>query len=234
MKRIAMAMVAVVLMLTMLMTAAADNFINSVAQVGKPELQGNPEVAQGVVLVLTPYSQRSSLPDSGATVDEAYGAISSASDLTALDAGLTAAADKLGLKASDLVVSDLFDLSLMYTTGGFVLDEELLASYMPVSASVKADLLDRFVGLLHYKNGQFHLVDNAKVVNGNLDFSVDDLSPFAIIVSREGTTPGGDQGASDSESPDTGDATPWGFAVVMAVSALLCGLLFIRRKPAAE
>ncbi len=234
MKRIAMAMVAVVMMITMLVTATADNFINSVAQVGKPELQGNPEIAKGVYLVLTPYSQRATLPDDGAQVDEAYQAVAGASSLPALNADLGAAAKELGLADDELVVSDLFDLSLMYEAGGFVLDEETLAQYMPVTASLKADLLDRFVGLLHYKNGSFELVKNASVKDGVLTFTVDDLSPFAIVVKKEGANPNGSSSDSEAPSPDTGDAAPWGFAVVMAGSALLACLLMFRRSRVSE
>lgn len=235
MKRIAMALVAVVLMVTMLVTATADNFINSVAQVGKPELQGNPEIAQGVILVLTPYAQRASLPDNGAAVDAAYKAVQDADNVASLNADLAAKAKELGIAEDDLVVSDLFDLSLMYKTGGFVLDEELLASYMPVTASVRADLLDRFVGLLHFKNGQYHLVSDAKVANGVLTFSDNDLSPFAIVVRRDGTTPGGQSGEpGGSDSPDTGDATPWGFVAVLMISGLLVSLLVFRRNRVTE
>ncbi|MBR3289334.1 MAG: hypothetical protein IKI63_00995 [Clostridia bacterium] len=232
MKRIAMAVVAVVMMLTMLMTATADNFINSVAQVGRPELQGNPEIAQGVYLILTPYAQRATLPDDGAMMDEAYNLVKSASDLTALNVDLKSLSAELGIPASDLVVSDLFDLSLIYESGGFVLDPELLAQYTPVTASVKADLLDRFVALLHYKDGEWEMIKKASVKDDEiLTFTTDTLSPFAIIVRRDGTTPGGE---SDAPSPETGDVQPWGFAVLMAVSGLLVCLLFIRRKPAAE
>ena len=229
MKRIAMAMVAVLLMVTMLVTASADNFVNSVAQVGKPELQGNPEVSQGIFLVLTPYAERASLPDAGATMEAAYQALKGADSLADINAELEEAAKQLGVSADDLVVSDLFDLSLIYSTGGFVLDEATLAEYMPVTITLKADLLDRFVGLLHYKDGKFVAVENAKVENGNLVFTVDSLSPFAIIVGKEGTTPG----TSEPESPDTGDMMPWGIAAVMALAALTC-VLFIRREEAAE
>lgn len=234
MKRIAMAMVAVLLMVTLVVSASAasSNFINSVAQVGQPELQGNPEVAQGVYLKLTPYADRATLPDDGEKMDEAYDIVYSAPDLTALNDGLAAKASDLGIKASDLAVSDLFDLSLIYEAGGFVLDEELLAQYMPVTASVKADLLDSFVALLHYRNGKFELVDNAHVENGNLVFTVDNLSPFAIIVDRNGNQ--GGNGGSDAPSPDTGDTTPWVVAVVMAASALTACVLFVRRKQTAE
>ena len=239
MKRIAMAMVAVLLMVALVVTASAasNNFINSVAQVGKPVLQGNPEIAEGVYLLLTSYSDRATLPDDGAKMEEAYGIVNSASDLTALNAGLATAAANMGLQPSDLVVSDLFDLSLIYERGGFVLDEELLAQYTTVTVSLKADLLDRFVGLLHYVNGKFEHVDNAHVENGNLVFTVDTLSPFAIIVHREGANPGGESGqlgGESGESPDTGDTTPWGYAVVMGTAALLGCLLFVRRKQTAE
>ena len=135
MKRIAMAMVAVLLMVTLIVTAAADNFVNSVAQVGKPVLQGNPEIAQGVFLILTSYSDRATLPDEGAKMEEAYNLINGASSLDSLNSGLKDAADALGISVSDLVVSDLFDLSLIYENGGFVLDEETLSQYTPITVS---------------------------------------------------------------------------------------------------
>ena len=238
MKRIAMAMVAVLMMVTLLVTASADNFVNSVAQVGKPVLQGNPEIAQGIFLVLTSYKDRASLPDGGADMEAAYNLINGASSLDALNSGLKTAADALGVDVADLVVTDLFDLSLVNDAGDFLLDKEKLAEYAPITVSLKADLLDTFVGLLHYVDGQFVIVDNAKVVNGTLVFTVDTLSPFAIVVDSEGgANQGGsstEPGTSDTPSPDTGDAAPFGYAVVLAVAALIGCVLFVRRKQTAE
>ena len=223
MKKFVVSMLAIVMAITLLLPVAAsqDNFVNSVAQVGKPVLQGEPEVATGVFLVLTSYTDRGTLPDGGAEMEDAYAQILAAANLGDLNAGLASAAAALGVDASDLVVSDLFDVSLK-KGDDFVIDP---SEYMPITVALKADLLDKFVGLLHFKDGKCELVTNANVKDGVLTFSVDDLSPFAIVVKNEGA--GTD---SEPESPDTGDTTPWFYVSIMAAAALLASALVIRKR----
>lgn len=81
------------------------------------------------------------------------------------------AADQV--KAENLAISDFFDISDAATSGA--------NNY---SLTIKPETLKNFVCLLHYCDGDWHVVENAKVSeNGeHLEFSVDSFSPFAIVV----------------------------------------------------
>ena len=79
--------------------------------------------------------------------------------------------------------------------------------------TLAAETLSHFVGLLHMKReGEWELVKDAKVTNNgeHLEFSVETLSPFAIVVETENV-----------ETPKTGDSAMIGIcAAVMFVSAV--------------
>ena len=84
------------------------------------------------------------------------------------------------------------------------------------SLLLKPDSLQGFVGLLHLNNGKWELVKNAKVeADGiRLSFSVDTLSPFAIVVEAD----------NGEQPPASGDTLPWG-AIAMLVLAASAGVV---------
>ncbi len=167
-------------------------------------------------LIITPYSERNTLP---AFLQElmakAYGEIKATDDLTTLNSDLAAAAAKKDIAGEDLAVTDLFDIRLEGCT--------IHESHTDFLITLKADMLDRFVGLLHMtQDGKWELVDDAKVINNNahLQFTADNLSPFAIVIDSEG-----------SQSPETGDNTNIILmGVLMAVSATACVVLVLKSK----
>ena len=63
---------------------------------------------------------------------------------------------------------------------------------------------------MHYKNNAWEVVENAKVENGVLTFTVDSFSPFAIVVDN----------AAAQNSPQTGDN---GISVALAIIAIVSG-----------
>ena len=166
-------------------------------------------------LVITPYSERRTLPDDlQSLIGKAYDSIVASDDLTKLNADLAKLAGDKKIDGSKLAVSDLFDVRLVGCDSH--------EGHAGFEITLAADTLDRFVGLLHMNNdGVWELVANAEVVNDgeNLKFSVDSLSPFAIVVD---STPG---------APQTGDNTAiYICGGVMAVSACAIILIVIKRK----
>lgn len=164
-------------------------------------------------LIITPYADRKNLPTELKTlIEKAYKVIASTNDLTTLNADLKALAASKKISGDKLAVSDLFDI---HTTGCNYHD-----GHLDFDIVLSADTLNRFVGLLHMnKNGEWELVSNAKVTkNGeHLEFSMDEFSPFAIVIDTSKGT------------PQTGDnSLIYVYAVIMALSAL--GIIIIAVK----
>ena len=131
-------------------------------------------------VVVTSYSKRDTLDDKGVEIEKTYNEIAASADLTKLCAALTDAAKKLKVDPSTLAVSDLFDMSCDGCDNH--------DSHGTFTIKLKSEVLKNFVGLLHYHNGSWELVDGASAEDGELTFKVDDFSPFAIVVSTENTT----------------------------------------------
>lgn len=159
-------------------------------------------------LVITPYGDRDELSDFlQQLIQKAYNTVRGTEDLTTLNADLAQLAKTLKIKGSDLAVSDLFDIHM---TGCDYHEEHRV-----FDITLSSDMLHNFVGLLHMNaNGEWELIKDAKVVNGeHLTFSVDAFSPFAIVVEEEGAA-------------DTGENNrTWLYITVMAVSA--AAMLFV-------
>lgn len=170
-------------------------------------------------LVVTAYADRFTLPDDiRIALEKAYDDIVAAEDLSTLTEELVTVANALGVDTESLAVSDLFDITyyncdIHDNHGGFRI-------------KLKPETLQGFVGLLHFVNGAWDVVDDAKVeADGeHLTFSVDTLSPFAIVVeSQEGS----------EQPPNSGDSLPWGamFAFV-AATVVLCVVVAGGKKKA--
>lgn len=213
-------LLAICLTIVMLMSfsviafAAPDNFVSS------PSGQSAPEIIDFSVesedcyagLEITPYSERDDLPEEiREQFEKAYEQIVSATDLTALNADLAKVAKDLGIPAENLAVSELFDVRYINCA------EHEGHGYFDIV--LKPETLKGFVGLLHLNGESWELIKNAKVEeNGkHLVFSVDDFSPFAIVVNTE------EKGAS---APSTGEIVNIAiYAVIMIVSAV--ALVFV-------
>ena len=169
-------------------------------------------------LVITPYGDREDLSDVlRSLLEKAYKDVVNSDDLTKLNAELAKIAADKNIEGQNLAVSDLFDI---HVTGCDFHD-----GHFGFDITLDADKLSSFVGLLHMnKNGEWELVADAKVVNNNehLQFSVDSLSPFAIVVDT--TIDGGDV-------PQTGDNSMiYVYVILMAVSALSLVVIVLKNK----
>ena len=128
-------------------------------------------------LIITAYADRDELPEAvKAALENVYADILNSKNLAFLCPALKDLAAKLNISTANLEVSDLFDIS---DACGNDVDGTF-------SIVLKAETVDNFVGLLHYKDGEYELVENAKVemIDGeaHLKFTTDGLSPFAIVV----------------------------------------------------
>jgi hypothetical protein len=197
--------------------AAPGSFINSPSGNPAPELVSFDFEADDCTakLVITPYSERSELDDAAkALMEKAYAAIAGTDDLTKLNKDLEKLAKDKNIKGKDLAVSDLFDIS---PEGCEIHDDHYSCDIV-----LDADTLGRFVALIHMnEKGEWVLVDNAKVTNNgeHLEFTVDSLTPFAIIVD------------TSSDSPNTGDSGRiYTYIAVMFVSALAIAVVVVKSK----
>ena len=169
-------------------------------------------------LIITAYADRFTLPeDTRSALENAYNVIVSTEDLSTLTPELLALANTLGIDTKDLAVSDLFDISYYNCDdheghGGFTI-------------KVKPDTLQGFVGLAHFIDGKWDIVENAKIEGDGqyLTFSVSSLSPFAIIVQS-------DDGSE--QPPNSGDTLPWGaiFAFIAAAAVLAFVVVDSKKK----
>ena len=173
--------------------AAPGSFVQSPSRNDGPTLvEGDNESADCEAdLVVTPYKDRKDLPEKALkAIEEAYKIIAKCKDLTTLNSAFASFVAGKGIKGVNLAVSDLFDVSY------YNCDTHDSHGYFRIKLS--ADTLKRFVGLLHYNDGEWEFVENARVLpdGETLEFSIKDFSPFAIVVEKE---------AGTVVSPDTGD-----------------------------
>ena len=193
--------------------SAANGFVSSPSESTGPVLVSFEALDDdcSVTLSLTPYGDKSKLSaDALAKIEAAYASVTGASDLAKLNADLAKlAGDK------DLAVANLFDISASGCT-----DHTAHGAFRIV---LDVEALNRFVGLLHMKDGAWELVD-AKIINSGkqLEFTVDSLSPFAIVV---------DAGENGGNSPSTGDnVMNYVYAVIMAGCALTIAVITAKSK----
>lgn len=173
-------------------------------------------------LVVIPYAERDALPaDLKTLIETVYAEIAGTDDLTLLSADLSKLASDMNLDSKALAVSDLFDMHIVNCNQH--------EGHFNFNIVLSAETLDKFVALLHMnENGEWELVENAKVTNNgeNLEFSVKSFSPFAIVVNTEGDV--------SEVPPETSDhAIIYFYAGIMLVAVLAIVVVFVvikRRK----
>lgn len=216
MKRMLILVLSVIMTLSMSLTGIAASFVSSPSGNPAPTIDGF-DFGDGdcqAELVVTPYSEKDTLPDDGeAAMLAAYNSIKNTNDVSALNADLAALAKSKEIKGTNLAVSDLFDVSYINC------DPSIHPEHGPTSVRLRAETLDNFVALLHYYNGAWVLVENATVKNGVLSFQVESLSPFAIVVD------------ASPDSPPTHDSSnAYLFAAIAALSAAAMIICFKKSR----
>lgn len=158
-------------------------------------------------LILTAFADRNTLPNELCDmIEKAYDMIVGTDDLSTLNSGVADLAKKADAKVTELSVSDLFDLRYVNCK-----NHDHHGSFRIV---VEPETLKNFVCLLHYYNGEWSIVDSAKVINDGkyLEFTAKEFSPFAIVVKTD---------ADSVTPPYTGDNSAVIIcSIVLAVSAM--------------
>lgn len=219
-KVLTICLMAIMIVSTCLAPSAAPNgFISSPSGNPAPEIEGfdpNNEDCTAY-LVITPYAERNDLSDVlKKMMENAYNDIVTSTLLTDLCDDFASLVSSKNIDPSKLAVSDLFDI---HVTGCDFHD-----GHVGFEITLKAETLKNFVGLLHMeKDGEWHLVSDAEVINNGecLKFSVETLSPFAIVVETD----------DEADLPNTGESGMINlYVILMAVSALALMILFINGR----
>lgn len=168
--------------------AATNGFVSSPSENPGPKVEDfkPSDEACTATLNITAYGDKHTLPEALCTLlEQAYDSIADSTALTDLNTALADLVSKKGYDSAKLAVADLFDIHPS--------DCDFHDGHMDFDVTLSADTLSHFVALLHMnKNGEWELVDNAKVTNNgeHLEFSVDSFSPFAIVVNTDEVAPG--------------------------------------------
>jgi hypothetical protein len=209
--------IASVLSLMLVLALSVSVFANG-GFVKSPTLDKAPTVEDVTVetgtaptVTVTPYDDRHDLTTADkADLEVAYNEIKAAADLTKVAADLTKVAADKKVEAKNLAVSDLFDISHDGAAG---------TNFGTFTIKLSADEIKNFVALLHKGANGWTVVESAKIEGDHLVFSVEDFSPFAIVV---------DAGAG---SPSTGDnANLPLYIALMAVSAVALVVVIVALK----
>ena len=222
MKKTLLIIFTILLALVMCLSALADSgsFIGSPSNNQAPVLISAKDSTGKIIgLIITSYSDRKTLPDDICDqMETAYDDIIGTDDITTLSESLAEYVAEHGILSSELAVSDLFDINY---------DDFEDHGSQEIDIVVSAETLDRFVALLQNYNGNWELVQNARVetIDGDthLLFTVYNLTPLAIVVNVN----------EDVVPPKTGDSsgsTVLYIILMIAAAALLIFVVIKRRK----
>lgn len=214
-------LISVVLVLILAVTLSVSALAAPNGFVESPTNQKGPDVVEGEGIVVTPFGDRDDLPEEvRQALEEAYNAILNAGNLGEISQGLSELAQTTGIPVQNLVVSELFDISPEDVQQG---------EDGKFHVTLKDDSLDDFFGLIQYVDGNWTLVEDAKVEDGKLTFTATNLpSPFAIVVNPDSNN----SGDSDDVVPPTGESDDIVRAVVIGGVSLvsLAGVYFVFKK----
>ena len=197
--------------------AAPDNFLESPGRKPAPTMDSyeNEDHSCVAQLVITPYVERDTLDDATRkALEDAYKEIVNAKDLTVFNDDLAKLAEELRQKPENLVVSELFDISY------YACPEH--SKHGRFKITLKSEDLQNYVGIIHRTaDGKWELLDSELINNsGAVRFYVDDLSPFAIVVSNN----------KNSDTSDTSTGALWTLMISAAALAVVVVVSFKLRR----
>ena len=201
MKKFLAVVLTIVMLFSISVTAfAAGAFVSSPSRNDAPTLVSGKNTNENCSagLGITSYSDRKDLTaDSKKDMEDAYDQISSTENPTTLCANLKDLAKNAGINGDYLGVSDLF-----YVNYDNCNDH---ASHGAFTMQLDADTLGNFFALMRFDGNDWYVVDNAKIENGNLVFTSEELGTFAVV--------------TKNNAPQTGD-----FANILFVTTLVLGV----------
>ncbi|MBR2929889.1 MAG: hypothetical protein IKC32_01545 [Clostridia bacterium] len=177
MKKILTLVFAMLMIASLGVSAMAQTFVSSPSGKEAPELvsfKTESEECTSVIKICS-YSDRAELGEAGkAKIEEAYASIAGCDDLGKLNSELDALADEVGIASEVFAVSDLFDV---YYVGCD--DHEEHGAF---SIEIKPATIENFAAVMHYTDDGWDVVVAEPSEEGTLTFTVEELSPFAIVV----------------------------------------------------
>lgn len=183
MKKIIVVGIVLIMCLSMSFSAFAANggFVSSPSKNSAPEVVGvteeNNQSGQQIVIDITSFANRGNLTGTKSdNFEKAYTDIASNTDITKLASKLKEIANNKNINPENLAVNDLFDVSANVDDHG------------KLTIKIKLQNSKNFIALLHYHNNTWTVVDNATLDGDVLTFTVDDLSPFAVVVDKQANT----------------------------------------------
>lgn len=156
------------------------------------------------VLYVTSYGDRNVLElVERENIESAYDSIRNATTVTTLNPELSDIATNLNVSPDNLAVSDLFHISLD--------DCEYHDEHGYFFIKLQPETVKNFVGLMYFENGEWHIIEDAKVDGEYLTFTTDVPRALAIVV---------DVDNSVIDVPVTGEIMPWVLMGVIVASAV--------------
>ena len=139
-------------------------------------------------LVVTPYIYRDKIEseESRKLLEIAYESIVAVNDVADLNKNdITEVAHRLGVETEDLVVRDLFDVTMYNREKG--VNHSQAVHVKNIQFTVEAQNLDNFVCLLVYAKGKWNVIDDVSVLKDRnlLNVLTEELSPFALVVASD-------------------------------------------------
>lgn len=193
MKKLVALCLTLVLALSLSVSAFAANgaFISSPSANEAPELVDfDAEDGCETGIKITSYADRDELNEEARKkLEEAYRQIANVIENNAFSQALKELAKELGKAASELSVSDLFDISHI--------DDANHDGHDGYTITIKLETLENFVGIMRFDGTNWHNVKILEIDKENctVTFFVPELGPFAVIVDN----------GSGSSTPPTGD-----------------------------
>ncbi len=180
---------------------AADAYVSSVTGSDRLSVESAVDANGGnVEIVITPYSEKATLSEEAAALmDEAYKKLAS---------------EGVNISLPDGVSKDSL------RTVSFVDIAVKGEATFPITITLKADYGNSsFVQMIHYENGAWVAVDT-KAADGKVTFTVDSLSPFALVTSTTSADSGEETG--NETGNETGATTADYFGFMLPAIAICC------------
>ena len=169
-----------------------DAFVPSIIVREDVKLVSDPEIVEPdecvYELVVTPYIYKDLIEseESREQLEIAYQSIISVDDVSQLNPSeITDVAHRLDVETEDLVVRDLFDVTMYHREKS--LNHSQAVHVKNVQFTVETQDLENFVCLLVYAKGRWNVVKDVSVLKDKnlLNVLTEELSPFALVVASD-------------------------------------------------
>lgn len=169
-----------------------DTYVPSITVRDEIDLTSDPKIVEPddceYELVVSPYIKRDQIEaeQSQKELQEAYAQVYEVDDVSKLEpVRITEISHELGVNTEDLVVRDIFDVTIYHREESESHSEDL--HDQKIYFEIETQGLSNFVCLLVYHDGEWKVVEDVEVLNdeNKLKVLTEELSPFAIVVATD-------------------------------------------------